>query len=113
MRIASACSTRLGRSLLERMPWESGPAAAYQRFCATHPLKQAALLDTTWRYIDCGRGQRTFLLIHGLVGDATGFSQVVESLESEHRVIAPTVPALDTMDEICRGTRRRAGERRC
>ncbi len=85
------------------MPRESGPAAAYQRFCTTHPLKQAALPDTTWRYIDCGRGQRTFLLIHGLVGDATGFSQIVESLESEYRVIAPTVPALDTMDDICRG----------
>ena len=85
------------------MPRESEPAAAYQRFCTTHPLKEAALSDETWRYIDCGRGRRTFLMIHGLVGDATGFSQIVESLEGEYRAIVPTIPALDTMNGICCG----------
>jgi len=85
------------------MPRETEPAAAFQHFCTTHPLKQATLQDTTWRYIDCGRGRPTLLLIHGLVGDATGFSRIVESLEREYRVIAPTVPSLDTMDDICRG----------
>ena len=85
------------------MPLESELAAHYQRFCTTHPFKETKLADATWRYIDCGRGGRTFFMIHGLAGDATGFYQYIESLENEYRVIAPTVPALDTMDGICRG----------
>ncbi len=77
--------------------------AHYDHFCATHPLKTADVSDTTWRYIDCGRGGRTILMIHGLAGDATGFYRMIESFEGEYRVIVPTFPALDTMDGVCRG----------
>ena len=38
--------------------------AHYERFCASHPLKTADVSDVTWRYIDCGAGARTVLMIH-------------------------------------------------
>ena len=77
--------------------------AHYERFSATHPLETTDVSGATWRYIDCGRGARTILMIHGLAGDATGFYRMIESFEGEYRVFVPTFPALDTMDGVCRG----------
>ena len=77
--------------------------AHYERFCASHPLKTADVLDATWRYIDSGAGARTLLMIHGLAGEATGFYRMIESFQGEYRAIVPTFPALNTMDGVCRG----------
>jgi pimeloyl-ACP methyl ester carboxylesterase len=54
-----------------------------------------------FRYIDEGKGE-ILLLLHGLFGNLSNWSQVVDHFKTTHRVIIPIMPLTEMpMDEAC------------
>ena len=74
-----------------------------ENFRRTHPYREIQVEGRKWRYIQGGKGERTFLLFPGgtLVPDT--YFMLLEELEQDYRVIVPAYAAVPTMAELVTG----------
>lgn len=61
------------------------------------------MAGVSWEYIACGHGRETLLLLPGGLRLAETAFAYVALFEDTYRLIVPTYPPLDTMDEITDG----------
>lgn len=74
-----------------------------RKFRSTHPYRQLTVDDTTWKYISCGRGKETLLLLTGGTGIAEAMALVFTPLENEYWIICPTYSPVTTMEQLADG----------
>jgi len=72
-------------------------------FRETHPSKQTVVQGTAWDYIACGQGEDGILWLVGGLRVADAAYRSIPLMEDAFRIIAPTYPAVNTMNEICDG----------
>jgi pimeloyl-ACP methyl ester carboxylesterase len=72
-------------------------------FRATHPLQEARIQGTNWKYISCGTGEATILWLVGGLRVADAAYRSIPLMEDSFRIIAPTYPAVTTMAELVDG----------
>lgn len=60
------------------------------RFRAAHPSTRRRLAGETLEYIRCGEGERTLLLLTGLLGRGESWFPLIERLERHYRILSPT-----------------------
>jgi pimeloyl-ACP methyl ester carboxylesterase len=76
----------------------------FWQFRADHPYKEMDIDGPSWRYIACGKGDRTLLFLAGGFLKADMWFFPISTLEDTHRIIAPDAYALQgifTMDRVC------------
>ncbi len=73
------------------------------KFRANHPCKSINVGNVRWEYIVSGGGTKTLLLLPGGLRIAEHAFGYIELFENEYRVITPTYPPLDSIDEITDG----------
>jgi pimeloyl-ACP methyl ester carboxylesterase len=82
-----------------RFDWDAHMAA----FRAQHPLQHASVGPDVWDYIAAGTGPPSVLVLPGGIGSAESSFTRIERLSLFARVIAPTIPPLDTVGRVCDG----------
>jgi pimeloyl-ACP methyl ester carboxylesterase len=75
----------------------------FLRFRSEHPMKHTKFHGVEWEYIACGTGSETVLLLTGGLRVAETAFVLIQILEEDYRVIAPTYPPLNTMGAIVDG----------
>lgn len=70
-------------------------------FYETHPLKQFEGSGKPLQYISVGEGRKTVLLIPGGGQTAQSNFALIEALEQQYRVIAPTIYDVGSVSEFC------------
>ncbi len=78
---------------------------AFFKFRDSHPYKETEIDDKVWRYISCGQGAKTLMLLPGGFMKADMWYHTIVCFEESYRIIAPDNYALqDTfdMDAVCR-----------
>jgi pimeloyl-ACP methyl ester carboxylesterase len=73
------------------------------RFRSTHPLKKLKRGGVYWKYIVCGKGERTLLLIPGSWHVADIWFKNIIEFESEYHIISVTYPGVTTMGQLVDG----------
>ena len=73
------------------------------KFRADHPCKYVDIAGVRWEYIACGSGPDTLLLLPGGLFIAEHVFGYIELFEDACRVIAPTYPPLEDIDEVTNG----------
>jgi pimeloyl-ACP methyl ester carboxylesterase len=73
------------------------------RFRSEHPCKQVKIAGVQWQYISCGKGTKTLLLLPGGLRVAEAAFSLIQMFEDTFRLIVPTYPPLEMMDEIVDG----------
>ncbi len=64
----------------------------FKDFLDCHPFKEIHIDGNQFEYISCGKGSKTILLLHGAMVTAHMWFYVIRKLESEYRIITPTLP---------------------
>ena len=77
--------------------------ARLKEFRLTHAYKQLIAGDTKWRYISCGQGDQTLLLLPGALSTGESTFPLITAFENEYRIIAPSYSLLLTMTGLCDG----------
>ncbi|MEQ8674152.1 MAG: alpha/beta hydrolase [Aggregatilineales bacterium] len=88
-------------SIYEDVPTEQRKNFVY--FRQTHPPKYAHIDGINWAYIDNVRGDEPVLLLVGGLRVADAAWQSIPMLDDVFRVVTPTYPALNTMNELADG----------
>lgn len=73
-------------------------------FRASHPYTEIETAGKRWRYIACGQGKRTLLLLPGAFLPADMWFQTILALESSYRMIAPDAYPLQgwfDLEQVC------------
>jgi pimeloyl-ACP methyl ester carboxylesterase len=73
------------------------------RFRETHPHKRLTIAGLDWDYVAGGSGPETLLVCVGGARSSDPAFQLISALEKEYRVIAPTYPYADRMDQLIEG----------
>lgn len=74
------------------------------RFRETHPPRNVQCGSMNWKYFAGGAAGECILLLHGAGGSGEGFFEYFPALESECRVVAPSVPAeVSSVDDAVAG----------
>jgi pimeloyl-ACP methyl ester carboxylesterase len=73
------------------------------KFRSDHPYKYISDAGFQWEYISCGNGAETLLLLIGGLRIAEAAHRYIELFENTYRVITPTYPPAQTMDELVDG----------
>ena len=71
--------------------------ALFRRFRETHPNQTLTIAGVPWRYIACGQGDETLMLLPGGSRFAESWWKLILLLEEEYRLVSPSYPALTTM----------------
>jgi pimeloyl-ACP methyl ester carboxylesterase len=80
------------------------PLEDLHRFRASHALSQTLVDGIRWKYIACGQGDETLLMLPGAPGRAETAFQHILALEGDYRIIAPSYPPpLSTMRAMLAG----------
>jgi pimeloyl-ACP methyl ester carboxylesterase len=82
------------------------PAEQVERlkeFRRAHPYKRLPFGDTVWKYISCGHGEQTLLLLPGALSIGESTFPLITAFESDYRVIAPSYALSLTMTGLCDG----------
>lgn len=81
------------------------PAPILKRYETFHeqPLDHIQVRGRNWEYRSTGRGRHTVLFLHGMGGEADFWWQQFAALEQHHRIIAPTYPPVDRLEELAEG----------
>ncbi len=82
---------------------DDATVASLRGFRATRPVQQVAVGEHTWEYVVAGDGPTTVLFLHGMGGAYDIWWQQIEALEATHRVVAPTYPAVPSLDGLADG----------
>lgn len=72
-------------------------------FRAAHPEKRISAGGVEWRYIACGEGERTLLLLPGVSRLAETQFVLISLLEQHYRIIAPSYAPVATIAELADG----------
>ena len=72
-------------------------------FLERHPLREIEVHGVPWSYIAGGKGETTILWLHGAAGDAYQLQRFVVPLAEETRFVAPTIPAVDRLEDVFHG----------
>ncbi len=64
------------------------------------PLNSITVNEVTWNYLATGKGKETILFLHGLGGAYDIWFQQINALKNNYRIIAPTYPAVNSVDEM-------------
>jgi len=59
--------------------------------------------DINWKYIKCGAGKEVVVMLPGSVRSAEVWVKLISYLEPAYRIISPTYPAIESMDEGAEG----------
>ena len=78
-------------------------AQAFRRFRETHPNRGLTVEGVWWRYIACGQGDETVLLLPGGSRFAETWWLLIAQLEDDYRILSPSYPPLTTMAAHDRG----------
>ena len=77
--------------------------AALQLFRKRYPLKRLDVNGVEWHYHDAGAGAEAVLFLHGMGGSGDIWFQQIDSLSGRVRCIAPTYPAVRTLEQLRSG----------
>ncbi|HOG45426.1 MAG TPA: hypothetical protein PLJ35_02055 [Anaerolineae bacterium] len=94
-----------GAAALERY-YAGVPREQVQRladFRATHLYTARTAAGAEWRYIACGSGAQTLVLLPGASRQAEATFVLIGLLESRYRLIVPSYPPVSTMAELADG----------
>ena len=61
--------------------------------------------DINWKYIKCGMGKEVVVMLPGSVRSAEVWAKLISYLEPAYRIISPTYPAIENMEEGVEGIR--------
>jgi len=75
----------------------------FRAFRRTHPYREVNASGTTWRYLTGGKVGPAVLLLPGELRSPEPFFALMESLESDGRVVAPAYPAVPTVTDLVVG----------
>lgn len=76
---------------------------ALRRFRQRQPLHTLERGGRAWRYYALGEGRRTLLFLHGMAGAGDIWFQQLEAYAGRWRVVAPTYPAIGSLEELAQG----------
>jgi pimeloyl-ACP methyl ester carboxylesterase len=74
-----------------------------RRFRSTHQYEHITVDGVPWKYIFCGQGNETLLLLTGSTGFSEDFFMHIIVLENEHQIICPSYPTVKTMEQLLDG----------
>ncbi len=72
-------------------------------FRSSHEQQKIAINGAIWRYISCGQGNETLVLLPGGLGFNEALFRTILALEDEFHIISPTYPTVPTMTELVEG----------
>jgi len=61
--------------------------------------------DINWKYIKCGMGKEVVVMLPGSVRSAEVWAKLISYLEPGYRIISPTYPSIESMEEGAEGIR--------
>jgi len=73
------------------------------QFRSQHYAKRIRVGEMEWEYISCGGGSKTLLLLTGGMRIAEAAFILIQALEEEYRVIAPSYPPVKMVAELTDG----------
>jgi pimeloyl-ACP methyl ester carboxylesterase len=73
------------------------------QFRQTHIPKSITVEGFTWEYIDCGAGEQTLVMVPGGLRHPGIGWKLLEQLEKEYRIIAPSYPTTGSIGALARG----------
>ncbi|MBU7046183.1 MAG: alpha/beta hydrolase [Theionarchaea archaeon] len=73
------------------------------RFRSTHPYADLTVSNALWKYISCGKGKETLVLLPGGFRFPEEWFSLITALETEYKIISPLYPALPTMADHVKG----------
>jgi len=73
------------------------------QFRSRHPIRHIRVGEMEWEYISCGSGSKTLLLLTGGMRIAEAAFVLIQALEEEYRVVAPSYPPVKTVAELTDG----------
>ncbi len=79
------------------------PFRLLERFRRTYRPYTTVLDGVEWDYWDLGRGPQTILFLHGLAGSGDIWFQQLLSFAPSYRVLAPTYPPLQPLEQLVTG----------
>ncbi len=74
-----------------------------RRFRSTHQYKHITVDGIICKYISCGQGNETLLLLTGGTGFSEDLFMHIMVLENEHQIICPSYPPVTTMKQLADG----------
>ena len=74
-----------------------------KNFREMHHYHHLNVGDINWKYIKCGMGKEVVVMLPGSVRSAEVWAKLISYLESGYRIISPTYPAIETMEEGAEG----------
>src|SRR5687767_7401837 len=77
-----------------------------RQFRLRHPNKRLTVGDLSWEYISCGQGVQSLLLLPGALSVGESLFPLINALENEFRIIAPSYALSATMTGLCDGIAR-------
>lgn len=75
----------------------------YLSFVESHVPKNLLVGDVLWNYICSGNGDETILILPGGIGSGEAAFHYIDRLERNYKVISPSYPEVNTMDELVAG----------
>ena len=76
-----------------------------KKFRETHHYNHLNIGDINWKYIKCGTGKEVVMMLPGSVRSAEVWAKLISYLERGYRIISPTYPAIESMEEGVEGIR--------
>jgi len=73
------------------------------RFRETHIPKTITVNTHVWEYLDCGTDKQTLVMLPGGLRHPSIGWQLLEQLEKDYRIIAPSYPTTGSMNVLVRG----------
>ena len=90
------------KSFVQLYPQADALQQDFERF-RTKSLQQVPIDGHTWNYLATGSGKETLLFLHGMGGAYDIWWQQIEALQDSYRILAPTYPAVSTMQALAEG----------
>jgi pimeloyl-ACP methyl ester carboxylesterase len=74
-----------------------------KKFREMHHYHHLNVGDINWKYIKCGMGKEVVVMLPGSVRSAEVWAKLISYLEPTYRIISPTYPAIENMEEGVEG----------
>jgi len=96
--MTSARNVNISKS--DRLLWQK----QFRHFSESHPVRQFELDGHKWKCFISGQGSQNVVLLHSAAAGAESLFSPISLLETEYRVLAPTIPGdITTMRGACQG----------
>ncbi len=74
-----------------------------KNFREMHHYHHLNIDDINWKYIKCGIGKEVVVMLPGSIRSAEVWAKLISYLEPGYRIISPTYPAIESMEEGVKG----------